>query len=240
MTRRSAGIEYRLYRTSGRRITCHVEPEGVRLYVPKGMSDRQADAYIAEKAALIVETIQKIRKHAALAREKAAQPVGEGCHVVIEGVKHALRLEAGAPGVRQESGEIIVSGTDGSEGAVTGAVRGYLIELAKTRFAERVRYFSERVGKTPGRITIRDQKTKWGSCSSLGNLNFNWQLIVAPPHILDYIVVHELCHMHEMNHSKRFWQRVSKHVPDYAARRDWLAGWTGLPVIRRGGSPGAK
>ena len=75
---------------------------------------------------------------------------------------------------------------------------------------------------TYGRITIRDQKSRWGSCSGKGNLNFNWRLILAPEEVLDYVVVHELAHRLEMNHSVRFWGHVERVLPDYKDRRLWL------------------
>ena len=78
------------------------------------------------------------------------------------------------------------------------------------------------LGVTYGKISIRDQKTRWGSCSSEGNLSFNWRLILAPPDVLDYVVIHELCHRKEMNHSKEFWALVESLMPEYKERRKWL------------------
>jgi predicted metal-dependent hydrolase len=78
------------------------------------------------------------------------------------------------------------------------------------------------VGVDYRRITIRSQKTRWGSCSSSGNLNFNCLLLLAPPEVLDYVVVHELCHRKEMNHSPRFWAEVGRVLPDYKKRNKWL------------------
>ena len=72
------------------------------------------------------------------------------------------------------------------------------------------------------RIVIRNQKTRWGSCSSKRNLNFNWRLVMAPQEILDYIVVHELCHLAYLDHSRQFWQLVEVILPDYMQRRNWL------------------
>ena len=76
--------------------------------------------------------------------------------------------------------------------------------------------------RAPGRIAIRDQKSRWGSCSRKGNLNFNWKLIMAPPPALDYVVIHELCHLHEFNHSPRFWQLVAAQMPEYESWKKWL------------------
>ena len=87
---------------------------------------------------------------------------------------------------------------------------------------ERVAHFAPLVGVTYGRITIRSQHTLWGSCSSKGNLNFNCLLMLTPPEVLDYVVVHELCHRKEMNHSVRFWAEVEHVLPDYEIRRKWL------------------
>lgn len=86
----------------------------------------------------------------------------------------------------------------------------------------RCRYYAGIMGVSYGRITIRNQKTRWGSCSSKGNLNFNCLLMLAPPEILDYVVVHELAHRKEMNHSPRFWKEVEKVLPDYRKRVSWL------------------
>ena len=87
---------------------------------------------------------------------------------------------------------------------------------------ERVSYHAARMGVSCGRVTIRAQRSRWGSCSGKGNLNFNCLLMEAPPEVLDYVVVHELCHRLEMNHSARFWALVERFLPDYRTHRDWL------------------
>ncbi|MCD8364363.1 MAG: M48 family metallopeptidase [Clostridiales bacterium] len=97
-----------------------------------------------------------------------------------------------------------------------------LAEKAMEVIPERVRYYAPRVGVTYGRITIRNQKTRWGSCSSKGNLNFNCLLMLAPPEVLDSVVVHELCHRKEMNHSKAFYAEVLRVFPDYYKWNGWL------------------
>ena len=79
-----------------------------------------------------------------------------------------------------------------------------------------------RIGVKPTRIQIRDQRSRWGSCSTRGTLSFNWRLVLAPFDVLDYVVVHELCHLREANHSLRFWGLVEQRRPDWRAQRDWL------------------
>lgn len=98
------------------------------------------------------------------------------------------------------------------------------IKKARERIPQRAAYFAHRMGVDYGRITIRDQKTRWGSCSSRGNLNFNWKLMLMPEAVLDYVVVHELAHRREMNHSAAFWKVVEAELPDYRERRKYLAG----------------
>lgn len=97
-----------------------------------------------------------------------------------------------------------------------------LARQARQTIPERVAHFAPLVGVTYGRITIRSQHTLWGSCSSKGNLNFNCLLMLTPPEVLDYVVVHELCHRKEMNHSARFWAEVEHVLPDYEIQRKWL------------------
>ncbi len=96
------------------------------------------------------------------------------------------------------------------------------IAAAKDYFPKRAAYFRQFTGGIYQRITIRDQKTRWGSCSARGTLSFNWRLMLAPPSVLDYVVVHELCHLTHMDHSAAFWQAVEAAYPDYRTARQWL------------------
>lgn len=97
-----------------------------------------------------------------------------------------------------------------------------LADKALVEIPKRVAYYAQKMQVTYGRITIRNQKTRWGSCSRKGNLNFNCLLMLTPPEVVDYVVVHELCHRKEMNHSARFWAEVEKVLPDYRMHREWL------------------
>ncbi len=107
-----------------------------------------------------------------------------------------------------------------------------LADKALRVIPERVEHFAPIVGVSYGRVTIRNQVSRWGSCSGKGNLNFNCLLMLAPPQVVDYVVVHELCHRKEMNHSPRFWGEVERVIPDFKERRDWLKN-EGVKLIER-------
>ncbi len=97
-----------------------------------------------------------------------------------------------------------------------------LFEEAKRDIPIRVKAFAEKMNVSYGRITIKNQKTRWGSCSSKGNLNFNCLLMLAPEEVRDYVVIHELAHRKQMNHSAAFWKEVETMMPEYKERRAWL------------------
>ena len=93
---------------------------------------------------------------------------------------------------------------------------------AKKIIVDRVALYQEQIGVLVNQIRIKEQKTRWGSASSKGNLNFNWKLVMAPLEVLDYVVIHELCHLKETNHSSAFWKLVKQYDPDYKEHRNWL------------------
>lgn len=103
-----------------------------------------------------------------------------------------------------------------------GILEDWYRERAREVLTERARHWSQLIGVRYRRISVKDQRTLWGSCSKSGNLNFNWRLIMAPLAVLDYLVIHELSHLREMNHSKRFWRLVSTCCPDHKTPRRWL------------------
>ncbi len=97
-----------------------------------------------------------------------------------------------------------------------------MMNQARNIIPPKVRYYANIIGVTYKTIYIKKQKTKWGSCSSLGNLNFNCLLTQVPEEVMDYVIVHELCHRKEMNHSKQFWNEVAKIMPNYLSKKEWL------------------
>jgi predicted metal-dependent hydrolase len=107
-----------------------------------------------------------------------------------------------------------------------------LVTRAKRILPPKVERYAKILGVSYNRITIRMQKSRWGSCSAQGNLNFNCLLMRAPEDVIDYVVVHELCHRKEMNHSDRFWAEVEKIIPDYKERRKWLKDHGGELMVK--------
>ena len=117
---------------------------------------------------------------------------------------------------------------------LTGAELQELTERARRCIPERVQYYAPRVGVDYGSITIRCQKSRWGSCSSKGNLSFNCLLMLIPPEVIDSVVVHELCHRKEMNHSPAFYAHVLRVFPEYRTWRRWLKENGPALLLRRG------
>jgi len=105
---------------------------------------------------------------------------------------------------------------------ISPSERRALIERCRKVVAERCERYAEITGCHPETIRISGARTRWGSCGAKGSVNLNWRLILTPPEVLDYVIVHELCHLAERNHSKRFWDRVEAAMPDYKSRRRWL------------------
>ena len=93
---------------------------------------------------------------------------------------------------------------------------------ARNHLASLTEYWAEKIGVSYGRISIRGQKTRWGSCSSKGNLNYNYLLMLCPDDVIEYVVIHELCHRIYMNHSKRFWEKIEEFCPNFRQARKWL------------------
>ena len=107
-------------------------------------------------------------------------------------------------------------------GGRPGAIERWLRRAARERSRPRAHRAAAALGVDVARVTIRDPRTRWGSCSSSGSLSFSWRLVLAPEEVLDYVVWHEVCHLREMNHSPRYWALVARHCPGYEEPRRWL------------------
>lgn len=216
-------IEYILIQTQRSNVLFQALPEGItRVYAPRHVRLKDVDEMVRNRISELDEMHRTVDQR--LAEDRRNHPVTDGSTIMIEGKAYRLKLTVGKPIQGQIQGDCLcltLPETD-SDVMVRSAIRSVLSMRALIRIRERVDYYAPRIQVQYGRITIRNQKSRWGSCSSWGNLNFNWKLIMAPPEVLDYVVIHELCHRIEFNHSERFWKLVYQQMPDYEAWKKWL------------------
>ncbi len=185
--------------------------------IPKRASRREAAGLILAHYAWITERLLKAPQVMAFI---------DGTEIPFRGRPHRICFRA------QTRGRGVVAqieGETGSELHVAGRpeycprrLKDWLVRTAKTDLEERTKRHASTLGVTYRRISVRDQSSRWGSCSSTGTLSFSWRLILAPPEILDYVAAHEVAHLKEMNHSPAFWSIVSELCPDFKAAEHWL------------------
>jgi len=143
---------------------------------------------------------------------------GLGTELPFEG-RCLLVAKGDARSVRLEGGRLFVPGP--SE-RVPVRIKAFLVEAARNRLAHASDHYAGQLGRRHAGITLRDTKSRWGSCSSEGRLMYSWRLIMAPPEVLSYVAAHEVAHLAEMNHSAAFWKQVDKLFPDHKSQRQWL------------------
>jgi len=197
-----------------RRMALRIDSVGgkVELVLPRGVPAGAGLRFLAAKREWIA---------ARLAALPQPVPFVEGAFVPVLGVPHRIRHDRNSarPPVEIVDGEIRVGGDPAH---LARRVRDHLVLTARVELAPRARRLAARIGRQASRITIRDTKSRWGSCSGQGNLSFSWRLILAPEPVLDYVVAHEVAHLVEMNHGTLFWQLVESLTPGSAAPRAWL------------------
>jgi len=121
--------------------------------------------------------------------------------------------------VKFNNDHLIITSPPGSKVTIEEAFENWLRKLAKKSLVERVHYIANNLDFKIGKIAIRGQKTRWGSCSTSGNLSFNYNLLRFRKEVVDYVIIHELCHLKEMNHSEKFWKLVEEFCPDFKPLR---------------------
>jgi len=153
--------------------------------------------------------------------------LGAGREILFHGEPHRVVSIAAIDGRRRAiinvtDGRIVVTTSLLEERTTAAILEAWLREQARAAIEQRVLARSTETDLAPSQVTIRNQKTRWGSASRRGTLSFNWRLVMSPPHILDYVVVHELAHLREAGHSKAFWRLVDRFFSDSRGARRWL------------------
>ncbi len=224
ITLRGKTIAYQLKESNrSSRVRISVSDGGVALVIPTGFPPRQGEAFLQKNADWVLQQLEKHQKHAAKVQRNTLPPdviLLKGVPtqvVVIEEAQRKQRVRVDAA-----NGKLTVRTPLGASGAVPAGLESYLRGLARQQIEETVNSEAQRMRVRPSSIIIRDQKTRWGSCSNRGTLSFNWRLIMVPPTVLEYVVIHELAHMIEPNHSADFWSVVAQYYPAYKEARSWL------------------
>ena len=221
-------------RVSGRarRLSVRVYPDArVEVVVPPRARAREVEHFINLHRQWIDD-----RRTAALRRRPPPEPfppaslhfnlTGETWRLHLAGGEGRLRLTE----VHCASGHILQASGRASSAGLRSALRAWLMRAARARLAPRVAALSKTTGIPYSRVSIRRQRSRWGSCSSRGTISLNCCLLFQRPEVVDYLIVHELTHVKHMNHSARFWQAVERHCPDWRALdRELVQGWRHVP-----------
>lgn len=217
-------VTYRVRRSPrATRITLRVLPgAGLEVVVPqRGRLPALADL-LRERASWIIGALDRVAATAA----EATPLLTDGALVPYRGADYRLIVHA-APGAPpavacDAAARTLTVRHDPAAHELAAVLEGWYRDAARTVLTARVVAWAATLGVGYTRLTIRDTRSRWGSCSSAGGLNFSWRLILAPPAILEYIVIHELAHRRELNHSDRFWAIVAAHCPTFQQDRAWL------------------
>jgi predicted metal-dependent hydrolase len=207
-----APIQYTVRRSDrARRIRVSVDPDrGVVVVLPRRARAADAAHAVAELEPWIARRLAELDVVRAGIRAR-------GDVLPYLGTDLVLRRERGRTRVHRRGDELLVPEDDGG-----AALERWLRRAAREEIGPRAQRAAAAVGVPVTRLSIRDQRTRWGSCSSTGALSFSWRLVLAPEEVLDYVVWHEACHLRVMDHSPRFWALVARHCPGHAAPRRWL------------------
>ncbi len=205
-----------------KRLTIRILPKGrVEVVLPKKMPERFAHSFVESRASWIKkQLLLQQKKHEA----KQIYTFETGERIPFLGTELTLSIaEKNTKTLAYRYGEtLFVSCRDADKEKIRLAIHQWYKNQAKILFEREVRILADRLDVAVGKITIKNQKSLWGSCSRKGNLNFNWRLLLAPPQIVQYIVVHEVVHLIHHNHGEKFWSLVSRLCPQYQEYDGWL------------------
>ncbi len=211
-------VPVRLYRNNrARRVILRIDghddgaEDGVAVTLPRGAAQYEGLDLVMDKADWILKNLDELTPRVIFA---------DGVTVPFSGVDHLIRhAPHSRGGVWREGAEIFVTGRLEH---VARRVRDWLKGQAREQITPRVRDKAATLGRPAGRISIRDTRSRWGSCSRDGNLSFCWRLVMAPVAVLDYVVAHEVAHLAELHHGPKFWRAVEGLTEDVSGSRGWL------------------
>ena len=198
-----------------RRYILRVRPDGsLRVTVPRGGSRRQAEAFVKQNSKWIARERSRVR------REHSPVEWHDGSEIMYRGALVRIAVQELAERCEIRYGNRVVTAETGAD--VRSAVEQDLREIARTELIPRLHALAQIHELRLGRVAIRNQRSRWGSCARSGNIALNFRLIQMPPDVCDYVLLHELMHMRQQNHSRRFWKLVAAACPAYRECERWL------------------
>jgi predicted metal-dependent hydrolase len=217
-------VEWRLVRSrTAKKLRIKVGPDGVVVVLPEGRDEREATAFLSSQCTWVAKQLVRICQLRALRRPSAQDDE----HILFRGDKVAVRVVLSqtwrAPNkVAIEHDTITVTCKPGNKTAPARSLENWLRKQARERIEQHIAEVGKRLKRAPNRIYVMGQRTKWGNCSAVGNLSFNWRLVMAPDFVLHYIVTHEMVHLAVPDHSRKFWLTVQSLCPETERARQWL------------------
>lgn len=215
-------FDYHVIYSKRKSIEIRIELTGeVQLKVPKNTSDKIIQDVLRKRSQWIVDKIESVCNMPVQKRQyKSGETVkylGEQIPTVIM-KRHVSKAQIS----KVDNELILIVPKEVSNDFISEMLAAFYKQLLKPLIMKRIKLYQHHFEYAPNKISVRDQKTRWGSCSSKRNLSFNYRLLMAPIEVIDYIVIHEMCHMEHMDHSKSYWKRVHEVMPDYKIQEQWL------------------
>jgi predicted metal-dependent hydrolase len=220
-------IDYRLIRARRRSIGMEVHFEGLTVRAPRWVGLRDIEAALAERASWIVRSLAEWR---ARRRDVMPREWKSGAPIVFRGEQLSLAVyPARRTEIAADLFHVTVRHTQAhDEGQIAHCVREWLRDQAWALVAARVAHYVRRVSAGPASVRLSNARSEWGSCNAKGEIRLNWRLVQLPPLLAEYVVAHEVAHIVELNHSRRFWAVVETLLPGHSALRRELDDWTAL------------
>jgi len=222
-------VDYRLFRARRRSIGMEVHFEGLTVRAPRWVTLRDIDAALVERAAWILRSLTEWR---ARRRDVMPREWVSGAPIAFRGAALTLALyPARRTEILADLFHVTVRHPHAhDERQVADCVRAWLRDQAWTLVAARVAHYVRQVGTQAPSVRLSNARSEWGSCNAKGEIRLNWRLVQLPPPLAEYVVAHEVAHIVELNHSRRFWTVVESLLPGHAALREQLDDWTALLV----------
>ncbi len=187
--------------------------KGVELIIPRNYSVKSAFVFLQEKQMWVMNKLAQI---------KVAQPTNDDEFLIYGVARKILFSSENIPQLFIIQDDVLLVSKQLHRSDLPLMLGAFLKNMLKKDIEEYANKLCPKLGVSYRRITLKDTKNQWGSCSYAGNLSFSWRLICAPKHVIEYLVVHEVCHLVERNHSDRFWKLVALNFPEYKSSQAWL------------------